>query len=138
MNNKNKRGYSLVEVVIALTVIVIVSVSALSIVLSSITTKQNAINKSYAQNFADNVWECFKAAYSEEEFITLVGLSKDDEVSLIINKTKYTYESTKNKFTAKITVTYEGNPSKLPSKLYVVVTDKDGDEIISFDYTKKV
>lgn len=129
MNNKNKRGYSLVEVVIALTVIVIVSVSALSIVLSSITTKQNAINKSYAQNFADNVWECFKAAGSEGEFISLVGLSKDDEVSLI-DEPKYTYVSEKNKFTITITVTY-------PS-LNVVVTDKDGDVIISFDYTKKV
>lgn len=130
MMNKNKRGYSLVEVVIALTVIVIVSISAISIMLSSITTKQHAINKSYAQNFADNVWECFKAADTEEDFIFLVGLSKDAEVSLI-NDTKYTYESTKNKFKAKITVAYDSRPT-----LTIEVTESDGDKIISFKYTK--
>lgn len=137
MKNRNKRGYSLVEVVIALSVIVTVSITALSIVLSSVATKVNAINKSQAQSFADNVWESFKAAENEEEFLSLVAFSEG--VSLTAGttdesgKTTYTYNSQENKFTAEISVSYQENARP---ELEVVVNDKDGDEIISFSYRK--
>ncbi len=132
INRKN--GYSLVEVVIALSVIVIVSVSALSISLSSVATKVNAINKSHAQSFADNVWESFKAADTEDKFVSLVAFS--EEVDLKEAKTAdgvYTYTSEKHKFTADITVSY---PQNARPELKISVADKDGDEIILLEYKK--
>lgn len=137
MKNRKKRGYSLVEVVIALSVIVIVSVSALSIVLSSVATKVNAINKSYAQSFADNVWESFKAADTQDEFLSLIAFSEGTTLTEGVTdesgKTTYTYYSQENKFTAEIAVSYQENARP---ELEVIVTDKDGDEIISFSYRK--
>ena len=137
MKNKNKRGYSLAEVVIALSVIVIVSISALSIVLSSVATKVNLINKSHAQSFADNVWESFKAADTRNEFLSLVAFSEGatltEGVTDESGKTTYTYYSVENKFTAEIAVSYHENARP---ELEVVVTDKDGDDIISFSYRK--
>ena len=137
MKNKNKRGYSLVEVVIALSVIVTVSITALSIVLPSVATKVNAINKSYAQSFADNVWESFKAADTQDEFLSFVAFSESatlaEGTSNESGKTTYTYDSQEYKFAAEIAVSYAENARH---ELEVIVTDKDGDEIISFSYRK--
>ena len=52
----------MVEVVIALAIILAVSIVAISITLSSITNRIAIVNRTHAQYFADNVWECFKAA----------------------------------------------------------------------------
>lgn len=137
INRKN--GYSLVEVVIALSVIVIVSVSALSISLSSVATKVNAINKSHAQSFADNVWESFKAADTEENFISFIAFSEGVDKADITatngenGNTVYTYSSEKHKFTADITVSY---PQDARPELKISVADKDGDEIILLEYKK--
>lgn len=138
MSKRNRKsGYSLVEVVIALSVIVIVSVSALSIILSSIATKTAAINRAHAQGFAENVWESFKAADSQEEFVSLVDFSEGIVLSDGINddngNTVYTYCSEKYKFTADITVGYrEGERPELR----IFVADKGGDEIVLLDYKK--
>ena len=73
---KFKNGYSLVEVVIALSVIVVISIAALSTVLSSVATKQAAINKTEAQNFAENAWECFKVSDDDEKFVSNVNFAE--------------------------------------------------------------
>ena len=137
MSKRNRRnGYSLVEVVIALSVIVIVSASAISILLSSVATKVNAVNKAHAQSFADNVWESFKAADNEEDFVSLVafseGINEADITAPEGENMVYTYSSEKHKFTADITVNYNSTRPELK----ISVTDKDGDEIISFNYVK--
>lgn len=137
MKNRSKRGYSLVEVVIALSVIVTVSVTALSIVLSSVAAKTNAINKSCAQSFAENVWESFKAADTQDEFLSFVAFSEDAVLTESTpggsEETIYTYYSEKHKFTAEIAVLY---PENARPELTVTVTDKGGDEIVSFSYRK--
>ena len=138
MKNRSKRGYSLVEVVIALSVIVTVSVTALSIVLSSVAAKTNAINKSCAQSFAENVWESFKAADTQDEFVSLVAFSEGvDKADITASEGEnrnivYTYSSEKHKFKAEMTVNYQ---SQRP-ELNLAVTDKEGDEIILLEYKK--
>ena len=79
--NRNRSGFSLVEVVIALSVIVIVSITSISIVLSSVSSRTAATNKAYAQNFADNLWECFKASDSQEEFLACVLVAEGEDLS---------------------------------------------------------
>lgn len=137
IKRNRKKGYSLVEVVIALSVIVIVSISALSILLSSVTTKVNAINKSHAQSFADSVWESFKAADYQEEFLSLVafseGVSLTEDTTDDSGKTTYVYNCQEYSFTAEISVSYQENARP---ELEILVNDKDGDGIISFSYRK--
>lgn len=68
----NKKGFSLAETVIALAVIVVVSITALTIVMSSIKNKVNIATKLDAQNFAYNALECFKVSSDDDGFKTLV------------------------------------------------------------------
>lgn len=63
----DKKGFSLAETVIALAVIVVVSITALTIVMSSIKNKVNITTKLDAQNFAYNALECFKVSSGEKE-----------------------------------------------------------------------
>lgn len=121
-----KKGFSLVEAVIALSVVVIVSFAALSLVLSSTTTKVNAVNKSKAQYFAYNALECFKASDSATEFENNIAFAEG--ITPTTDENTYTFVSEENKFTA--TVTIKGNIFE------ITVWDKYDDEIISFDYTK--
>ena len=86
MKRLNKRGFSLIEVIMALAVVVIVSVAALSITLSSVPAKLNAMNKTRAQNFAADAWECFKVADGEDDFLSLldfaVGVTEKTETAV--------------------------------------------------------
>lgn len=134
---KRKGGFSLAEVVIALSVIVIVSVTSLSIVLSSMAAKAAAVDKTEAQSFASNVWECFQASENDAEFLSYVSFSEG--VALGDGQTDengykvYTYHSEKNTFTAQIKVKF---PENERSDFSIDVTDKDGDSIVSFSYRK--
>ncbi len=122
-----KKGFSLMEAVIALTVVVIVSFAALSLVLSSATAKVNAVNKSKAQYFAYDALECFKASESISDFESNMLFAADIEIKLDENG-QFTYLSEENKFTAEITV--------IDNTFKIEVLDKNKKEIISFDYTK--
>lgn len=146
MKRKNKGGFSLVEVVIALAIIVMVMGAGLSITLSSITTKVKAINRTHAQYFADNVLECFKAADTKDDFQYLFSVidthEHEGEEGLKPSENKredgkvyyiYTHKSANYQFIAEISVMY--TVGKRP-ELSVNVSGEDGEEIISFDYTK--
>ena len=104
---KSKKGYSLVEVVIALSVIIVVSATALTVILYSITLRHAEINKSEAQNFAENVLECFNAADDTEEFERLVTFSEGVELKPIPEWGAYTYTSIEKNFVVGITVDFE-------------------------------
>lgn len=134
---KRKSGFSLVEVVIALSVIMIVSISAISIAMSSVSSKISAVNKTEAQNFADSVWECFKVAENHGEFESCVRFAENvtlPEAQESDGYRIYTYNSEKNKFVAVIKVAFSETDS---SKLDVNVTNKDGEGLIAFSYTKE-
>ena len=140
MKRKNKGGFSLVEVVIALAIIVMVAGAGLSITLSSITTKVKAINRTHAQNFAENVLECFKAADTKDEFHNLLEVvdNPNDIHEERDDTTYYTFihRSGSYQFVAEISVRYADGERPL---LKVNVTDgEDGEEIISFPYEKGV
>ncbi len=142
MKCKNKGGFSLVEVVIALAIIVMVAGAGLSITLSSITTKVKAINRTHAQYFAENVLECFKAADDAEEFEALLGVIHNEEdwhteEERDENKTYYTcvHNSANYQFIAEISVIYAKGARP---KLDVNVSGEDGTKIIEFSYEKGV
>lgn len=66
---KNKKGFSIVEVVIAMTVIAIVSATALTIVLSSADNTRAAMYKSDAQYLVADAIECFKVSETKDELV---------------------------------------------------------------------
>ncbi len=141
MKIRKNSGFSMVEVVIALAIILAVSIVAISITLSSITNRIAIVNRTHAQYFADNVWECFKAADDVdalEQFIyNVVGVTyetkKLSEETDEPKKVEYTYTFEEHNFNASITVKY----GDIRPTLTVDVRElDDNDEIISFTYTK--
>lgn len=137
MSNK-KAGFSIIEAVIALTVIVIVSVTAIGIISSSLATKADAVNTAAAQRFAYNALECFKVAKTYDEFskklqfvegATLVN-AKDESEQDIPNT--YVYTSEAHNFTATLIVTF----STARPELKITVTDSDGAELVALTYQK--
>ena len=128
---KSRRGYSLSEVIIALAIIVIVSITAISIIMSSIMTKSRIINRAAAQSFADNVWECFKSSRNIVEFEKNVIFAEG--VTLDINNgEECQYRSDKNKFTAIIMVDF----NRERPKLSIMIEDDEGEDLVSFSYEK--
>lgn len=131
----SKDGVSIAEVVIALSIIVVVSMTALTLVLSSFSVRSTLITRTQGINFADNAWECFKAADDAREFESLV---KEAESELTLDGNtgyEYDYSYQNDRFEANIIVTYE--VGKRPTFDIVVTENKvDGDEIISFKYVK--
>ena len=72
--NRSRRGISLVEVVVALTVIAIISSAALSLVISSASVDANSLRSTQVMMAAENVLECYRCAESKEEFAALLDI----------------------------------------------------------------
>ena len=144
MKSKRNSGFSMVEVIIALALIVLVSIASLTIALSSIATRVTIVNRTHAQNFADNVWECFKAAKDTnssgsytDEFWTLVYDATDTEPNnfVVEDSSTYEYKSEKHNFKIKITLTEENNRPKIDVSAFSTKNGRDK-LIVDFDYTK--
>ncbi len=65
---KNKRGFTLVETVVALALILIVSASSLVLISSANNATQRALYNAQAQNFVSDVVTVFRSANNKEEF----------------------------------------------------------------------
>lgn len=132
---RKKGGFSLVEVIITLSVITIVCGAALTIAMSSLTAKKVAVNKIEGQNFAQNTLECFKASNNTTEFEELVSFSENIDLTPTAEGENilYTYTSDKYKFTATIEI---GLPDGGRPTFSVEVKNAKEEAIISLDYTK--
>ncbi len=134
MTNKKKKGFSLVEVAIALAIVVIVTVTALTIVLNSVAPKINNNNRSHAQNFAHNAWQCFQKADNNDEVFSLLAFSYDLSDMRVRDPDEngyqtYIYRSEEHKYTAEITLLFPTSGGR-PTMTLRIVNEK-GEEIIS-------
>lgn len=120
--NRSRRGISLVEVVVALTVITIISAAALSLVISSARVDANSLRSTQVMMAAENVLECYRFAESEEEFAALLEKTGD------YKKVDDAYVLTEKAY--GITVHYTD------TKLTFSATDGDGEEIYSYEFDK--
>ena len=129
---KRNRGFSIMETVIALVVIVLVTAAALSITMAAISARVKMSNYSEAQDFAHNVLECFKAADNNTEFESnmkdVAGYEYDD---MSAEPSIYTYK-VENKFEAEIIAAFDVDVDYFQ----ITVNDTNGTEIISFTYQK--
>ena len=68
-----RRGFSLVEVVVALAIIVIVSGAAISLIVSHSRLEARTVQTVEAASIAENAIECFRYANDGAEFIALMN-----------------------------------------------------------------
>ena len=120
--NRSRRGISLVEVVVALTVITIISAAALSLVISSARVDANSLRSTQVMMAAENALECYRFAESKEEFAALLektGDYKGSDGVFVLTEKSYT-----------ITVNYTD------TQLTFSATDSDGKEIYKYEFNK--
>ena len=128
---KKRGGFFLMEAVIALSVVTVVSITALSLIFSSISAKASAVNRAKAQGFAENAWECFKASKGEEEFIDNLAFAEGVRLE---KNTDNEYVHSVNGYTVTVTVTvdFSGRATLNVS----IKDDAKNKEINSFEYKK--
>lgn len=134
---RKKGGFSIAEVVIAISVVLSVTLCALSIALSSISIKKSEIARANARDFAKNACECFKASESEEEFESLLffaeGVALGEPSYLDGGSVSYIHSLEGSKLTAKITLSFLCG--ERPS-ICVEITDADGKSVVSLSYER--
>ncbi len=140
---KSKSGFSMMEVVIALAVITVVTLASLTTIMASISARVKIVNRSEAQNFAQNVWECFKVSDSVDSFEENVKFAEGVDLNDLDTENEkigvYNY-NVGNQFTVSITVDFTtssiDNDKTVNIKIDVI--DNKNEEIVSFDYDKYV
>lgn len=131
MKKRCSRGFSLAEAVIALTVVALVSASALTVVLAARMARHTSANIAEAQAFAKNALVCFQATDFSEgdgEFLSYMSFAEGANMLTVGTRT-YRYVSAKHKFEATVKLT--------DTKFVISIVDvEDGKSLVSFDYEK--
>jgi len=143
MNNikRKKGGFSMVEVVIAMTVVVIVSIAALMFIDFSIKNAVEISNKTQAKNFAENTLACFKASDDYEDFKAKIKFFLGEEGDNLIESRPegrfvYSYTSDIYNFTSKIQVEFCDDEDAEKTDTFEITVTRKGEEIVHFEFTK--
>ena len=70
---KNKRGFTIVEVVISLTIVIIISIGTISLMQVSTKSLRRATYNVQAQNFVADVVSCYRVGELSEKAIGFAG-----------------------------------------------------------------
>ena len=120
----NKRGFSLVEVIIAMAVVSIVTFAALSIIYPATDKTVEANAQSNAIYFAADAIECFKATRNSTEFFQALSHRSGLPVPPIDDSQPY-YYPIDNKWVAMITLNYTGIAGEVDS-ITIKILSADG------------
>ena len=86
---KNKRGFTLVETVVSLALILIVSATSLTLISSANNATQRALYNAKAQNFVSDVVTVYRTETSLENFKqgvkTLLGKELDENLDCVLD-----------------------------------------------------
>jgi prepilin-type N-terminal cleavage/methylation domain-containing protein len=122
-----RKGFSLVEVIVALAVIAIISTAAFSLVLSSAKLEADAVRTTAVSAAADDVLDCFRYADSNEEFFAAIckldEYQTTDDGQYVLNKPNYT-----------VYVNVEGD--EFSFNAYKTRDGETGELIYSYQYKK--
>lgn len=128
---KNRRGVSIVEVVVAMTIIVLISGTAMSFIFTSDANADKDVAYTNARLIAENALEIFKHADDAKDYQTIFAqhLKKDGTPS---DSTTYSYTYAPGYVTLNIKADYSDN-----KKIFTAVAKKqNGDELFNIKYEK--
>lgn len=89
---KNKRGFTLVETVVALALILIVSATSLTLISSANNATQRALFNAKAQNFVSDVVTVYRTAEDRQQFNDIVYATENNMVSKLAGGYTYTIQ----------------------------------------------
>jgi type II secretory pathway pseudopilin PulG len=129
-NNRRRRGISLVETVVALTIITLISAATVGLTLSSVRTETKAWDETVIYNHAESAVECFRYAEGQGELApmeTLLGRLDNG-----YKKTDNGYVLEKSNYTITVTADFDA------SMLTFSAVSSDGEVIYEFTYDRGV
>lgn len=133
---KRKGGFSLMEVVVAMAIVVMVTASALTIAMYSTTSRVKDVDKNRALNCAHNIVECFKASTNASTFETNFAFAENAEnaeiLPLQLNRSNNNGKFTVNHFTVSVDIDDDFSTIKVT----VTENGKNGKQIAELSYTK--
>lgn len=128
----SRRGISIMEVVIAIAVIGIITVSSITLLSHSISIERQNLRNTEIKIYSENAIDCFRFASNREEFFAFIketadfkdqndnGILEENE-SILLEKIDYT-------IAIKLNIEY--------NNIIVTTTNSDGAEIYKLEYTK--
>lgn len=127
---RSRRGITLVEVVVALTIIVIVSGAAIALISSHTKLEARTVQAVEAANIAENAIECFRYAKDDEAFYSVFSKTCEPTPD---NGTPTTYMVKKNGATVTVKPIYSEN------KIVINAVYSNGDSIFEeITYVKRL
>ena len=102
---KNKRGFTLVETVVSLALILIISATSLTLISSANNATQRALYNAKAQNFVSDVVTIYRTAEDRQQFDNIVNATENS----IISSLDGGYTADIDIVGAKLTVTVEND-----------------------------
>ena len=126
---RSKRGVTVAEAVVAMTIIIIVSVTAISMITRFSIISANMMTRDKLMNYVENSLEAFKFAENEDElYVALYHTVSSD----IVAEPGYYWLKGEN-FELRILVRFDEDRAKL----WIYSTDANGDTVINVnEYTK--
>lgn len=127
---KNRRGVSIVEVVVAMTIIVLISGTAMSFIFTSDANADKDVAYTDARLLAENALEIFKYADNATDYQKIFEqhLEKGDT----LNENTYSYTYAPGYVTLNVKATYDDG-----NKVFTAVAKKqNGDELFNIKYEK--
>lgn len=130
---KNRNGFSLVEVMVAMAVIAIVTASAVTIITSALNSTKKNIYANNVEYFASDVLQAYTSAENSENFESAMKFAGYPLVKDGGTEDKYNYTFEQSKYVAEIKASYSDTDR---SELSLIVKDDKGNEIKSYTFTK--
>ena len=128
-NNRKKGGFTIMETIIAMVVVVVVSIAAGTATLASIKAGKNVARDADAIRCAENVLECFKATEGKDAFVSAVSAVEEKGYDFIARQDT-TYKFKKD---AGYTVDVQYSESAIT---VTVTADDDREVLVEYSYTK--
>lgn len=126
---RSKRGVTVAEAVVAMTIIIIVSVTAIGMITRFSSMSANMMTRDKLTNYVENSLEAFKFAENEDEFYVALYHTVSSD---IVAKPGYYWLKEEN-LELKILVRFDEDRAKL----WIYSTDANGDTVINVnEYTK--
>jgi len=129
----SRDGFTLAESIIAMVIISLVTVTAVTLILSSTHTTQSAVQKAQAQYFAEDALTCFRAADSADRFVDAIAFS-GGYTELSVTGDTYVFTLADSRFRAVALVEY---PTDGRASFSIEILDDDEDVITSISQFRK-
>lgn len=125
---RSRKGITLVEVVVALTIITVISGATVLLLSASVRSDARTLDSFYASAEAENAVECFRFADDGSELLRALDAVDPDYKQSETDGRIFVLR--KNTYTVKITADFTYNT------IEITVVDIYGDTIYSLDYKK--